>query len=68
MALMVNHLKNLFSRNPGANVFTVARVSEKEGRLINVAGSGIATQDSTGWDGVASRAVDGIIDGSYFEG
>ncbi|KAL5249183.1 hypothetical protein ACHWQZ_G018138 [Mnemiopsis leidyi] len=49
-------------------VEVLARVSEKEGRLINVAGSGIATQDSTGWDGVASRAVDGIIDGSYFEG
>ena len=48
--------------------FVPARVSDKESKLINVAGSGIVTQDSTGWDGVASRAVDGIIDGNYFDG
>ena len=43
----------------------VARVSEKEGKLKNVASSGEATQDSTGNDGVASLAIDGIVSGMF---
>merc|ERR1712003_408803 len=46
----------------------LARFTEKEGKLINVASSGVATQDSTGWEGIASRAIDGRLSGQYFEG
>merc|ERR1712176_999191 len=49
-------------------VEVLARFTEKEGKLINVASSGVATQDSTGWEGIASRAIDGSLSGLYFEG
>ena len=35
--------------------------------MENIAVNGRATQDSTGWDGNAARAIDGNIDGDYWQ-
>eukprot|EP00116_Pleurobrachia_bachei_P000230 sb/3460492/ len=39
---------------------------EKKNNFVNVALEGKATQDTTGWSGVASRAIDGNTDGDYW--
>ena len=39
---------------------------EKKNNFVNVALEGKATQDTTGWSGVASRAIDGNTDGNYW--
>ena len=35
--------------------------------MKNIADSGVATQDSTGWNGVPERAIDGNNDGDYWQ-
>ena len=44
----------------------LGKPSGKRAQYVNVAGDGKATQSSTGWNGVASRAVDGNTDGRLF--
>jgi len=39
---------------------------EKKSNYVNVALEGKATQDTTGWSGVASRAIDGNTDSNYW--
>ena len=41
--------------------------AEEEDELDDIARNGKATQDSTGWNGEASRAIDGNEDGDYWQ-
>ena len=40
--------------------------SEEVGAYVNVAENGVASQSSTGWDGVADRAIDGDANPDYW--
>jgi hypothetical protein len=40
---------------------------DEEDEFDNIAKSGKATQDSTGWNGKANRAIDGNENGDYWQ-
>ena len=42
-------------------------IGYEEDELDNIAANGRATQDSTGWNGKADRAIDGNEDGDYWQ-
>jgi len=47
-------------------VQVIGSPSEEVGAYINVAENGVASQSSTGWNGVADRAIDGNADSNYW--
>jgi alpha-L-fucosidase 2 len=52
----------------GTEYLTLAEVRVLRATTSNLALNKAASQSSTGWDGAASRAVDGNTDGSFWDG